>query len=218
MNYFIQRDGKEYGPYLLADLQRYVASGNVLLTDMARSEAMTDWMPVSSIIGSIPVPTAPAPQGYQPMASPYPLPPGLHWGLVLLLCFITCGIFTWVWAFVQAAYVRKLVPKNKAMVWFGVALAVSFGSAFIAAFVGTLHGARDLNLMLLPVRIAGLVLVVVGNFSLKSGLEEHFNSAENIGLSLSGVMTFFFGILYIQYHLSRIREARMRPGMFATGI
>ncbi len=27
MNYFITRDGQQYGPYTLADLQRYVASG-----------------------------------------------------------------------------------------------------------------------------------------------------------------------------------------------
>jgi GYF domain 2 len=56
MNYFISREGMEYGPYTLADLQRYVASGNVLVTDLARSEGMSDWMPVSQVIGNIPVP------------------------------------------------------------------------------------------------------------------------------------------------------------------
>jgi hypothetical protein len=56
MNYFVSRDGKEYGPYTLADLQRYVASGNVLVTDLARSEGMGEWIPVSQVIGNIPVP------------------------------------------------------------------------------------------------------------------------------------------------------------------
>jgi GYF domain 2 len=59
MNYLISREGAEYGPYTLADLQRYVASGNVLLTDLARSEGMTDWVPVSQVIGNIPVPALP---------------------------------------------------------------------------------------------------------------------------------------------------------------
>ena len=58
MNYFITRDGQQYGPYTLADLQRYVASGEILLTDLARSEGMSEPLPVSQIIGTIPVPQA----------------------------------------------------------------------------------------------------------------------------------------------------------------
>ena len=56
MNYFISRNGQQYGPYTLADLQRYVASGNILVTDLARSEAMAEWASVAQIIGNIPVP------------------------------------------------------------------------------------------------------------------------------------------------------------------
>jgi hypothetical protein len=58
MNYFIKRDLSEYGPYTLADLQKYVASGNILLTDLCRSEGLADWVPVSQVIGNIPVPAA----------------------------------------------------------------------------------------------------------------------------------------------------------------
>ena len=46
MPYTVSRNGQTYGPYTLEDLQRYVASGNVLLTDMARSDEMPDWLPV----------------------------------------------------------------------------------------------------------------------------------------------------------------------------
>lgn len=60
MKYFIKRDLNEYGPYTLADLQRYVAQGNIVMTDLARSEGMTDWAPVSQVLGSIAVPV-PAP-------------------------------------------------------------------------------------------------------------------------------------------------------------
>ena len=38
MTYQVLRNGQMYGPYTLEDLQRYVASGNVLPTDMAKSE------------------------------------------------------------------------------------------------------------------------------------------------------------------------------------
>ena len=43
MKYFIQRELNEYGPYTLADLQRYVSQGSILLTDLTRSEGMTEW-------------------------------------------------------------------------------------------------------------------------------------------------------------------------------
>jgi hypothetical protein len=64
MKYYIQRQLNEYGPYTLADLQRYVAQGSILLTDLTRSEGMTDWVPVSQVIGNIPIP---APQPVIPM-------------------------------------------------------------------------------------------------------------------------------------------------------
>jgi hypothetical protein len=56
MNYFISRNDQQYGPYTLADLQRYVADGSILVSDLTRSEGMTEWVPVSHVIGNIPVP------------------------------------------------------------------------------------------------------------------------------------------------------------------
>jgi hypothetical protein len=47
-------------------------------------------------------------------------------------------------------------------------------------------------------------MILIGRYSLKSSLEEHYNSAEPMGLLLSGVMTFFFGCIYFQYHLNDI--------------
>jgi uncharacterized membrane protein YiaA len=58
MNYFISRNDQQYGPYTLADLQRYIAAGSILVSDMTRSEGMTEWVPVSQVIGNIPVPVA----------------------------------------------------------------------------------------------------------------------------------------------------------------
>ena len=50
MPYQVSRNGQTYGPYTLEDLQRYVASGNIASTDLAKSEDMPDWIPVSQII------------------------------------------------------------------------------------------------------------------------------------------------------------------------
>ena len=58
MTYQVSRNGQIYGPYTLEDLQRYVSSGNVLPTDMAKGEDMPEWVPVAQILGA-PVATAP---------------------------------------------------------------------------------------------------------------------------------------------------------------
>ncbi len=59
-HYQISRAGQTYGPYTLEDLRRYLASGNVLLTDLAQSDEMTDWVPVSQLLEGAPVAGEPA--------------------------------------------------------------------------------------------------------------------------------------------------------------
>jgi hypothetical protein len=54
MHYHVSRGGQTYGPYTLADLQRYVASGHILLNDLAKSEEMSDWIPVGQILNTRP--------------------------------------------------------------------------------------------------------------------------------------------------------------------
>jgi hypothetical protein len=228
MNYFIKRDDKEYGPYSLADLQKYVASGNVLLTDLCRSEGLTDWVPVSQVIGNIPVPAAApqpaagavygtpaaygAPAGYAaPAVSQYPPPPSLHWGILILLGVLTCGIFGWVWAFIQAAWVKKVQPESKALLYYGIAVGLfvlMFGGAFMAGMQGQAGAGREPVLLLF--RLGGAIMWLVAAFNMRSSIEDHFNSAEPIGLSLNGVMTFFFSIYYFQYHFTRINEMKQR--------
>jgi hypothetical protein len=69
MHYQISRNGQEYGPYTLEDLQRYLASGNVLPTDLAKSETMTEWVPVSEILAGAVSSGTSAPAS-EPVANP----------------------------------------------------------------------------------------------------------------------------------------------------
>jgi hypothetical protein len=214
VNYFIKRDLNEYGPYTLAELQRYVASGNVLLTDMCRSEGLQEWVPVSQVIGNIPVPAAaPAPAAAAPaqQISPYPPPPNLHWGAVLALGIVTCGLFGWIWAIVEAAWMKKVQPNSKALLYWVIAL-VLFGIDVI--FVAASTAAQDYSMRAtgLIFRLAGVVMWLVAAFSMKNSMEEHFTVAEPMGLSLSGVMTFFFNVYYFQYHFTQINETKRRMG------
>src|SRR5450631_3330862 len=117
MEYFVKRGEQSFGPYALADLQKYVQSGNLVLEDMAQSEGMTDWVPLSQILGNIP---ALAIGGSAPViaAEPQlvPLPPNLHWSIVLILGVFTRQLFNLVWALIQGNWARRLTGDNKPLV------------------------------------------------------------------------------------------------------
>lgn len=217
MNYFIRRNDQEYGPYTLADVQRYVASGNILLTDVARSEGMADWVPVSQVVGNIPMPITSAPAGAGGAAAVErgPEPPNLHWALVLLLAIVTCGLFGMVWVIVQAVWLKKIRPDGKPLKlllgYLGL-VGIVWISSFVMGMAGAATGSETespafAGLMFICY-IGMLVCFIWGVFSMRSQLEDYYSNEVPIGLSLSGIMTFFFNYIYFQYHFNRIAEWR----------
>jgi GYF domain 2 len=225
MTYQVSRNGQMYGPYTLEDLQRYVASGNVLPTDLAKTEEMTDWLPVAQILGQplsqpsgatgIPTPT-PAyatPTGYPATASvnQYPDPPNLNWGLELLLGLLTCGLFVVVWNLIIAAWAKRVQPASKAFMYYIVAtvlIVMNLGGSWgvLISIAHHQHHHQSLTSSLLS--IATWVVRLIARFTLRDTLEQHFNGPEPLGLRLNPVMTFFFGGLYIQYELNRINDIK----------
>jgi len=222
MLYHVSRNGQTYGPYTLEDLQKYVASGNVLPTDLAKSDDMAEWVPVSHILG---IATPAAPPAYQPLTPAYPVSnvamypdaPNLSWGLVLLFSFFTCTLFMWVWNLVVAAWLKRVQPNSTAIIYY-VAAVVLF---FVQIVVGTHTRVQSFQpgihwwvtyYAAHPLRNAISLIIwivrLVARFTMRANLEEHFNGPEPVGLSLSGVMTFFFGGIYFQYHLNRINEMK----------
>jgi hypothetical protein len=229
MNYFIKRDLNEYGPYSLADLQKYVASGNILLTDLCRSEGLTEWVPVSQVIGNIPVPAAPQPAptyggpaaagGYAPVAaSQYPAPPNLHWAAVLAISIVTCGIFSMIWLIVEGLWVKKIKPNSKSFTYLMIVLVAWFLIIVLSGAQGVTtgtsgHPSRELQSIIALLELGHIVMYLVTVFAMRTDIEDHFNSAEPIGLSLSGVMTFFFAVFYFQYHFTKINELKQQQLM-----
>jgi hypothetical protein len=249
MHYHVSRGGQTYGPYTLADLQRYVASGHILLNDLAKSEEMPDWLPVEQILNA-PPPTdvSPAPDDSQQPVQPepaanasaatgyaapapfygspqtqaypaaaygsanlYPDPPNLHWALVLLIDLFTCGLFQIIWNFVIAAWLKRVQPNSKAILYYAIGYVLLFlysGLSF-PIFLAQLHhtgmhphlGAGLLGLIAWAFRL-------LARFNVKESLEEHFNGPEPIGYTMNPVLLFFFGGLYIQSELSRINEIK----------
>jgi hypothetical protein len=238
MHYHVSRNGQTYGPYTLEDLQRYVASGNVLPTDLAKTDEMTDWVAVSEILAGSAVPvTAFSTPGYANptyvdpaynpgaalAASPYPDAPNLHWGLVLLFAVLTCSLFTVIWDLVISLWLKKIKPDSKAYVWNIVVLVLlvvrmflgmaMVGSALRGSMMNPNHitvgaGFYGIAALLWLLGLAMVVCYIVGAFVKRADLLEHFNTVEPIGLQLSGVMTFFFAPFYFQYHLNKINAMK----------
>lgn len=233
MHYQVSRAGQMYGPYTIEDIQRYVGLGNILPSDLAKSEEMPEWIPVAQLLGSAvppPVADAPvypaaypvygAPVAYPASALSYPDPPNLHWLLVMLLSMVTCGIFTVVWNLMLSAWVRRVLPTSKVLTLYITCYVIGLVSttASIANSAPNLihlmhHEPIVPNNLLLSslisiVGLAAWVVRLVARFTLRDGLVRHFNTAEPLGLRLSGVMTFFFGNLYFTYHINRLMEIK----------
>jgi hypothetical protein len=113
------------------------------------------------------------------------------------LTIVTCGIFYWVWAFVQAVWLRKVQPQAKALYY----LLAAVGVDVVAIVLSTQKEFEAFGSLL---NLVAAVVFLCAVFSMRSSIEDHYNSSEPIGLTLSGVMTFFFGIFYFQYHFTRI--------------
>lgn len=225
MKYYIQRQLNQYGPYTLADLQRYVAQGNIQLTDLARSEGMTDWVPVSQVLGNIPVPV-PAPAMVNPgpagagvaygtgtVYSPFPvmpsqavagpIPPDFHWAAVLAISPFTCFLFLWAWFIVQSVFMRKVNSESRALLF----VILSFVSFFVGWIINVIESASNFgqpSYYGMPFYLIGILLYVVAEFQMKSDLEDYYTTIEPINLQLNPFMTFFFSIFYFQHHLSRV--------------
>jgi GYF domain 2 len=218
MNYFISRGGQQYGPYALPDLQNYLAQGSIQYSDLARTDSMSEWLPLSQLLQQ---PLQATPVAQIPQVAPRgtgPIPPSLHWALVLLLGMFT-GLFTTVWMFIQASFIKKIDPQNKATMLYALGLVAVLAGSAIAVIFAILAAPRlqnqdasgpvlgiGLGLLMVVVIFAGTVLFIVGAFSIRSSMLRYYNTVEPINLRLSGVMTFFFNTLYFQYHFSRIAK------------
>jgi hypothetical protein len=199
MEYFVKRGEQSFGPYSLSDLQKYVQSGNVAVEDMAQSEGMTDWVPVSQVLGNIPAMVTGGGVAVFADTEPQlvPLPANLHWSIVLILGVLTRQLFNLIWALVQANWARKLSGDNKPMV-----LVAMYPAGMIAGILtSALYRNAGLGGLFI---LAGAIVYLFGVFSIKAAMEEYYNSTEKVGLQLSGVMTFFFSTVYIQYHINSL--------------
>jgi hypothetical protein len=74
MNYYISRNGQSYGPYSEETIQKYLNEGSMQASDLARTDATSDWTPLGQLMGrAAPQHAAkPSPIPESPPAKPAP--------------------------------------------------------------------------------------------------------------------------------------------------
>jgi hypothetical protein len=132
-------------------------------------------------------------------AEKIPTPPRLHWTIVLLLTIVTVGLFADVWMIVQAWWVRKFDKKSRA-------LALCIAGIIATVLTEGLNEIHAGNGIVAVVGIASLALDLVASFSLRDSLAWYITTLTKRSTYLSGMMTIFFGPIYFQYHINKVRR------------
>ena len=208
MNYYVARGGQQYGPYTEETVRSYLGAGSLYASDNIREESSPVWTTIGQLF-QVPVatPTMMQPQAFPMQAYAVPqqgliVPPNLHWFIVLILSIT--WIFLFIWAIVQASFARKIDRSSNAL-WAFILWTAASIALLVFDIQLTLGNAAQSNAPLASVgAIGALICYLAGVFSIRRSMLNYYNTIEPIQLNLSGVMTFFFGIYYLQYHMSRI--------------
>lgn len=192
---WLGRDGQKFGPYTEATIRQWLREGQLTSDTLAWRNGMAAWEPLSAFFATDPVVAGGAPPlpGAASIAArrTLPLPPSLHWFLIVLLGFFTFGIFPWVWMFVQSSWVRRIDSSSRATELFVASVLLGTVASLIA------------NLLFRSVILSGLLAItavvvqVVGYFSMARSMREDA-ARRGIDLKIGGVTLFFFQMLYLQ--------------------
>ena len=218
MPYWISRDGQKHGPYSLEVLRRLLAEGKLGPTDLVWLKGSAEWIP---LVNHAATPTTEsdsgAPQPSAAFESSYLrrfglIPPDFHWLAVFALSVLTLGLFPLIWSIVMTSFVKKLDDDGLTRTLFIAGLVAAFGGRILRAIARSqsegvffdIPGGLLLCIDLLV--LGGIACYIIAAFRMRSTLVTYYNAIEPIGLRLSDTMTFFFGLYYLQYHLSRIAK------------
>lgn len=152
------------------------------------------------------------------MANGAALPPKLHWGLVLLLTVVTCGLFSAVWGLMQTWWVKQVDAGSTAFrrMWISLGIVYSYGFAgnFLTPWmrydnegqVITEGLAVLFGLGMLICMLVSLVIYYMSLFDARSSIERYFRDVEPLDVQINPAFLALGGIFYLQYHLTRIAQ------------
>lgn len=136
-------------------------------------------------------------------------------GLVVLLTFLSAGLYTPLWYWRRQSALNALDSETKLPAWVPVAVAVGMASYWLADSVGIPTRAASwvvgIGMALLAFRVRGMLVEHMAQriravmLGATTGMESTF--------SPSGLLTFLFGHMYLQHAINEFvgHEAAWRP-------
>jgi uncharacterized protein DUF4339 len=117
---YISRDGQIYGPYTPEELREHLATGHASLDDLSRHEGLTEWVPLSAIIGTAMGTAAPKANSDSLVQLPSEPEPFYHHVSALkfsLLSLCSCGLYELFWFYRNWRFVRERDVSNISPFW-----------------------------------------------------------------------------------------------------
>src|ERR1700743_172136 len=182
MEYRIARDGQTFGPYTEDELRQYLASGNIVASDLARSDTMTDWQPLRKVLPKQKKRKKLKIEKLNPagLRKDLPSPPDMPWLLALALEGFSGMTFFLAWNVVEAVWLYRIQKRGRAVFYYsGSALlfllsASSVPSRIAHAIFSTplSHSTRTTLLSDAPVVIVAVWFLLVARFAMRRSLLE----------------------------------------------
>lgn len=214
--WWLGRGSAPAGPYAEAEILAWLADGRVTPDDLGWREGMPEWQPLRTLFPEAVSSAPPSP----PAIAELPMPTGPHWLWLVLISIVTFGIAMWIWAFVQASWVRRLDPRSRASAWL-IAAVCCIGVNFmlrihLIAAHPSADSARTVWAASALVNIAELVFFYISAFSMSESMRRMLPK-HGLRPKIGGVTLFFFSTFYLQAQMNWIGRA-LRGGSVQSDV
>ena len=151
------------------------------------------------------------PYQFQANNTPSTQPPTMHWAIVLGLDVITLSLFGYYWAYRQAAFIKKVDAANPKAnvpvleVLASLALALFSGLMGVMTTMTVARGGEATNLggVMNICHLFQFVFFTVASVLVQKSLVARY------GVKMNLLLTIFFNIFYVQYHMTRIAKLQL---------
>ena len=132
--------------------------------------------------------------------------------LMVLLIFVTLGLYYPIWFWRRRNGLNRLDSPKKLEVWPLAVFTVYFVAASVTGIVTTPDELFDgAPLVIRLVELAVGIMMIIQCFRIKDIIEDHVQGPDDTPreemfrppVKLSGLMTFFFSIFYLQYAINK---------------
>ena len=134
--------------------------------------------------------------------------PTISTWLVILFIIFSLHFYMYYWLISRSIYLNRIVTNSKIPQFILYFVPIfSIGTVFISIFNVYLFPSLNLQKWDVATTVASNVLLVVWYFWIRSALEEVLLIEKKFFSKVSIVLTFFLGILYLNYKINKIHKS-----------